>query len=69
MTYSNDTIAAIASGGVVAAIGILRLSGPDTIAVVDRVFRPSNGKTMAETPDRKLLYGELYDEDGELLDL
>lgn len=69
MTYSNDTIAAIASGGVVAAIGILRLSGPDTIAVVDRVFKPSNGRTMAQTPDRRLLYGELYDEDGELLDL
>ena len=69
MTYTNDTIAAIASGGVVAAIGILRLSGPDTIAVIDRVFKPSNGKTMARTPDRKLLYGELYDEDGELLDL
>ncbi len=69
MTYSNDTIAAIASGGVVAAIGILRLSGPDTIAVIDKVFKPSNGKTMAQTPDRKLLYGELYDEDGELLDL
>lgn len=69
MTYTNDTIAAVATGGVVAAIGILRLSGPDTIAVVDRVFKPSNGKTMAQTPDRKLLYGELYDEDGELLDL
>ncbi len=69
MTYSNDTIAAIGTGGVVAAIGILRLSGPDTIAVVDRVFKPSNGMTMAQTPDRKLLYGELYDEDGELLDL
>lgn len=69
MTYTNDTIAAIATGGVVAAIGILRLSGPDTIAVIDRVFKPSNGKTMAQTPDRRLLYGELYDEDGELLDL
>ena len=57
-----DTIAAVATGGQTAAIGILRLSGPDAIAVVDKVFRPLAGPPMAEREDRKLVYGRLVEE-------
>ena len=65
----SDTIAAIATGNVISAIGILRVSGPDTLAVVDRVFFPSSGKPMSESRDRQLVYGALRDADGETLDL
>ena len=65
----KDTIAAVATGGVVSAVGILRLSGPDTLRIVDRVFRPSAGRAMSLSEDRKLRYGELLDERGEVLDL
>ena len=34
----SDTIAAIATPGQPSAIGILRLSGPDTCAALDAVF-------------------------------
>ena len=55
----SDTIAAVATGNVVSAIGILRVSGPETLAVIDRVFFPASGKPMSEAQDRKLVYGAL----------
>lgn len=65
----SDTIAAIATGNVLSAIGILRLSGDTALAVIDRVFHPANGSRMSEAPDRKLIYGTLCDTDGQTLDL
>ena len=65
----SDTIAAVATGNVLSAIGILRLSGDGTLAVIDRVFRPANGRPMSEAPDRKLVYGAFCDTDGQTLDL
>lgn len=65
----SDTIAAVATGNVLSAIGILRLSGDETLAVIDRVFRPANGCPMSEAPDRKLVYGAFCDTDGQTLDL
>ena len=64
-----DTIAAVATGGVISAIGIVRLSGGRAIEVADRVFRPFSGRPMADTPDRMLSYGELTDADGSVLDI
>ncbi len=66
---SFDTIAAVSTGNVLSAIGILRLSGPDTLAVMDRVFQPAFGGPMSERPDRKLVYGRLLDAEGQTLDL
>ena len=65
----SDTIAAIATGSQVAAIGIIRISGPEALPVVDRLFRPASGRLMSEYEDRKLIYGRLTDRGGELLDL
>lgn len=65
----SDTIAAVATGNVLSAIGILRLSGDGTLAVINRVFRPANGRPMSEAPDRKLVYGAFCDTDGQMLDL
>ena len=42
----SDTIAAIATAPGPSAIGVVRLSGPDTCAVLDRVFRPKNGRPI-----------------------
>ena len=64
----NDTIAAIATAPVPTAIGILRLSGPDAVAVLDRVFTPAHGGPMSSRPDRTLVYGELRDADGAVID-
>ena len=64
-----DTIAAIATGTQVSAIGIIRLSGDETFQVIDRLFFPYSGKKMSESADRRLIFGELRDREGELLDV
>ena len=65
----GDTIAAIASGHQVAAIGIVRMSGEQSIVYAQRLFTPSFGGTLSEQKDRKLVFGELRDVKGQLLDL
>ena len=65
----SDTIAAIATGAQISAIGIIRLSGSDALKITDALFHPYSGKPMSESPDRKLVYGELKDRSGELLDV
>ena len=64
----SHTIAAVSTGNQVSAIGILRLSGDDCIAVADIVFTPNNGKTLSAAPDRKLLLGALSDKEGRVID-
>jgi len=63
-----DTIAAIATGNSIAAIGIIRLSGDDAIAVVSRVFSPSGDREIADCPNRKLIYGSAVDAEGTVID-
>ena len=64
----RETIAAIATGPVQGAIGIVRVSGPDAIIVLDQVFRPDHGSSMAEKPSSRLIYGSLLAKDGAVID-
>ena len=64
----SHTIAAVSTGNVVSAIGILRLSGDDCIAVSQAVFSPLNGSPLSSRPDRKLVLGELRDRSGRVID-
>ena len=63
-----DTIAAIATSSAVSAIGIVRVSGPETLKIIDAAFFPSDGRPMSAHADRKLVYGELRSAAGEPLD-
>ena len=64
----SDTIAAIATAQIPSAIGILRLSGEDTRAILDGVFCPKNGKPMSAQSGRKMVYGDLLDSEGRVID-
>ena len=64
-----DTIAAIATGAQVAAIGIIRLSGPQALSIADSLFFPARGGRMSDNEARKLVYGQLRDREGRLLDV
>lgn len=64
----SDTIAAIATAQAPSAIGILRLSGPDTCAILDGVFCPKNGKPMSAQDGRNMVYGTLLDSAGRVID-
>lgn len=64
----NDVIAAVATGKVPCAIGILRLSGDGCASVAGRVFTPDSGKPLSQAPDRKLVLGTLHDRTGRMID-
>lgn len=64
----NDIIAAIATGKVPSAIGIVRLSGEGCIAVAEKIFTPQNGKPLSQAPNRKLVLGTLRDRRGRVVD-
>ena len=64
-----DTIAAIASGYSLSAIGIIRISGELAVSAAEKLFRPCSGEPVSRMEDRKLVYGELRSDTGELLDL
>lgn len=60
MTYF-DTIAAISTSFGKGGVAVIRLSGPDAIAVTDKIFRPrsSKYKGLSEAPPRMMVYGEI----------
>ena len=64
----SHTIAAVSTGTSVSAIGIIRLTGDDCIAVADKVFTLNNNKSLQEAPDRKLMLGQLQDKEGRVID-
>lgn len=63
----GDTIAAIATAQSPSAIGILRLSGPETCAIMDKVFRPK-GKPLSQRENRKMVLGDVLDREGRVID-
>ena len=64
----TDTIAAIATARAPAAIGIVRISGPETLAVVDGVFAACSGKSAAALPRRRMVYGHMRTAEGAVID-
>ena len=63
----SDTIAAIATARAVSAIGILRLTGPDTAKILDTVFRPK-GRPVSQRPQRAMVLGDVLDKSGQVVD-
>jgi tRNA modification GTPase len=64
----SHTIAAVSTGNQVSAIGIIRMTGDDCIAVADKVFTLNNKKSLHDIPDRKLMLGDLRDKQGRAID-
>ena len=58
----TDTIAAISTSIGEAGIGIVRMSGKDSLALGKKVFK---GKT-SEIENRKLSYGHIVDDGGKV---
>jgi tRNA modification GTPase len=54
---SDDTIVAIATPLGVGGVGIVRLSGPAAVAIVDGFFRPARGGPLARSPTHRLRHG------------
>src|SRR5690606_10429572 len=56
-----DTIAAISTPSGEGAIAIVRLSGPEAVAIADKLFRAPSKKMLAEQPTHTIHYGHLED--------
>ncbi len=64
---SSDTIVALSTPMGYSGIGVIRLSGPESVSILKRIFRPSSKR--AEFSDREVVYGRVIDpENGNILD-
>ena len=64
----ETTIAAISTAMSASGIGIVRISGPDSMDVISRIYRSKGGKKkIKEVPTHTIHYGYIYDEE-ELVD-
>lgn len=57
----DKTIAAISTGLVKSGIGIVRMSGIDSIEIAKTVFKSVSNKDITSKENKKLLYGYIYD--------
>ena len=66
MDFSGNICAiATAPGG---AIGIIRVSGPDSVTITNKMFKGVGGKTLAEAKPYTLSFGQIVDEQEGIVD-
>ncbi|RQD72651.1 MAG: tRNA uridine-5-carboxymethylaminomethyl(34) synthesis GTPase MnmE [Tindallia sp. MSAO_Bac2] len=65
----EDTIAAISTAPGEAGIGIIRISGAESLQKALMIYRDKHNKTVNELKDRRLTYGKIiHPEDGSMID-
>lgn len=65
---NEDTIAAVSTRPGEAAIGIVKLSGRESISITDRIFKSKSNKKLKDTKTYTMIYGNIVDEDGHIVD-
>ena len=64
----NTTICACATGNSSGAIAVIRMSGPQTMEILSKVFKPKKDIDLMTAPGYSLLYGNVMKPDGTPLD-
>ncbi len=59
----NSTICALSTVQGKGAIAVIRVTGENSIIIVDSIFKPLKGKPLSETPGNRVRYGSIYDGD------
>ncbi|NWF51854.1 MAG: tRNA uridine-5-carboxymethylaminomethyl(34) synthesis GTPase MnmE [Nitrospirae bacterium] len=59
--FKDDTIAAISTPIGEGGIGIIRLSGKDSVSIVEKIFYSPKNKSLEDLPSHKILYGFIKD--------
>jgi tRNA modification GTPase len=62
-SWGEDTIVAVSTATGPGAIGIVRMSGPDAVAIARSTFRPARGVPVAPEETYRLSYGYVVDPD------
>lgn len=61
----NDTICAIATSQGIGAIAIIRVSGDESIEIVNKIFK---GKDLNKVDSHTINYGHIIDKEGKIID-
>ena len=64
----EDTISAVITALGEGAVGIVRISGPQALAVGEQLFKAASGKKLAAYNPNTMVYGHIYDADASLVD-
>jgi len=65
---NEDTIAAVGTRPGEAAIGIVKLSGEESISIADKIFKSKNNKRLKDMETYNMIYGNIVDKDGNIID-
>lgn len=66
--YVDDTIAAISTPPGEGGIGIVRISGPESIAIAMRLFHSANGTYLNQVDSHTVHFGYVRDKSGQTID-
>lgn len=64
----DKTIAAIATAPGEAGIGIVRISGENSVEILKKVFIPKKRRKVEDIPSRMVVYGHVIESNGGILD-
>jgi tRNA modification GTPase len=64
----DDTIAAISTPVGAAGISIIRVSGSESLPLVDKVFRSKKNRKLKAVPNFSFVYGNVIDDKGKKID-
>lgn len=62
----TETIAAVATAQGQGGIGVIRVSGPESIEIVEKIFKSETGKKLRDTTGYRARYGKIFDGEEEL---
>ncbi len=64
--YQDQTIAAISTAMADGGIGIIRISGDESVDIINRIFHPAKKKDMMQVDSYTAHYGYIYDEEQKI---
>jgi len=64
----EDTISAIATALGEGAVGIVRISGPNSLALAGEIFFTKEGRTLSTYDSRRMVYGHVEDGSANIVD-
>ena len=64
----ESTIAAIATSPGESGIGIIRISGEESLNILNKIFYPASKNLAPKDNHRQLIYGHIKDEQGHIID-
>lgn len=62
-TTKSGTICAISTPLGISGIGIIRLSGPETYKIIEKIFRPARKTDLRKVPSHTVRYGHIVNRD------